>query len=139
MLVIVITSIIIYLVAAVIIYHNVNKLEKQQKIKYILIGMLVVTLFTTIICSITTAKIDIQNKQIIGITRITEILIFSPINSIIWLPFIGSSLGKYKTKEINEAKLKKRAIIEIILIIITLIIEIGYIENFQVELLRLNA
>lgn len=139
MLVIVITSIIIYLVAAVIIYHNINKFEKQQKIKYILVGMLAVTLFTTIICSITTAKIDIENKQIIGITRITEILIFSPINSIIWLPFIGSSLGKYKLKEINDAKLKKRAIIEIILIIITLIIEIGYIENFQVELLKLEV
>lgn len=139
MVVIAITSIIIYLVAAVIIYHNINKFEKQQKIKYILVGMLAVTLFTTIICSITTAKIDIENKQIIGITRITEILIFSPINSIIWLPFIGSSLGKYKLKEINDAKLKKRAIIEIILIIITLIIEIGYIENFQVELLKLEV
>ncbi len=138
MFVIVMISIIIYIIAGLVIYHNLSSLEKKQKIKFILGGMIVITLFTVIICTITTAKINIQSKQVIGITRITEILIFSPINSTIWLPYIGSTLSKYKAKEIDDKKLKKRAIIAILIIIITVIVEISYIDNFQTQLLRLN-
>ena len=138
MLIILMISIIIYIISGLVIYHNIRYLEKEQKIKFILGGMIVITLFTIIICAITTAKIDIQNKQVIGITRITEILIFSPINSTIWLPYIGSTLSKYKAKEIDDKKLSKRAIIAILIIVITVIIETSYIDNFQTQLLRLN-
>lgn len=135
MLVIVIISIIIYSLAAIVIYHNINAFNKQQKIKYIIAGMLVTLVLTIIICSITSAQINIAPKELIKITKTTAILIFAPLNSIILLPFVGSTLSKYKDEQIDEKKMKKRMTIEMIILIITIIIELNYIKNFQIGLL----
>lgn len=135
MIIIAIISIIIYIVAIVAIYYNINELDKNQKIIFIIVGIIVVLILTTIICSITSSQIKIGNKEQIKITKTTAILIFSPINAIIFLPFVGNTLNKYKEENIDNEKIKKRLILLGVLVIIVMMIELGYIKDFQNGLL----
>lgn len=129
-------SFVIYTVGIVAIYYSVPLLEKNKKIQLIVIGVIATLIITMIICAITTGGIDGYKKEMINATKNTAILIFAPINLIVLIPYIGNSLNKLKDEKINEEALKKRFIIAIILLIVLVIIELGYIKNFQIGLLR---
>lgn len=109
MLLIFIISIIVYIVAGVMIYHNMYNYDKSSKIKLIIIGFLITFIITVIICFISTRKIN-ANASYISIARNTSILLFSPINAIISLPYIYNTLNKYKDERIDETRTKKKDI-----------------------------
>lgn len=136
MVLMILLSIVIYVVGIASVYHSIPALEKNKKIKFIVIGVIVTLIITIIICSITSGGIEGYKKEIISATRNIAILIFAPINLIVLVPYIGSSLDKLKSEQINEDKLKKRFIIVFIILIILVIIELNYIKNFQMGLLR---
>lgn len=136
MLLIFIISIIIYVIAAFMIYYNLYNYDKPGKIKLIALGFIVTFILTTIICYISSSGINTGNANYLGVARNTAILLFAPINAIISLPYIGSILNKYREKRINEKQLKKRLLIFLIALIIILIIEISYIKDFQIGLLK---
>lgn len=128
-------SIIIYIVGIVITYHNIPAFEKSKKIKFISIGIILTIVITMLICTITSGGIKDYPKELINITKNTSILIFAPINLILLVPYIGNSLSKFKEEKIEEDTLKKRFLIAFIILIIMLIVELGYIKNFQIGLL----
>ena len=91
-----IISLVIYVIAGFVIYHNMYNFDKSEKIKMIILGFIVTLIMTTIICFISSNNINTENTQYISIIRNTSILLFSPINSIIFIPYIGNLLNKYK-------------------------------------------
>lgn len=127
-------SLIIYAVAAISIYHNIYSFEKNEKIKFIIFGFAVVLFISIIICNISTSIVPNSNGYE-KILKNTAILLAAPINSIICIPYIGNVINKYKVNIINEKQLRKRIIIEAIVIGIIVIFEIGYIKNFEIGLL----
>lgn len=131
-----IISFIIYVIAGFMIYHNMYNFDKSKKIKTIIIGFIITLILTIIICCISSNNIDIENTQYVSIIRNTSILLFSPINSIIFIPYICNLLNKYKDNRIDEQKLKKRLIILCIILIFIVIFELNYIKDFQIGLLR---
>ncbi len=135
MLLIFIISIIIYIIATIMIYHNIYNYDKASKIKIIIIGFIVTFIITVIICFVSSNRIS-TNANYISIARNTSILLFAPINAIISLPYIGNLLNKYKNKTINVMQLKKRIIIFFIILIIVFIFEISYIKDFEIGLLK---
>lgn len=134
MTVIVIISLTIYTIAAIAIYYNLYNFDKTKKIKFIILGCIIILLITTIIVLI--SSINIEEKEYLGITKTTSILLFAPINSIIVLPYIGHLLNKYKDKKITEEQLKKKFLIALVLLIIIVIFELGYIKDFQTGLIQ---
>lgn len=130
MLLIFIISIIIYIVAGVMIYHNMYNYDKSSKIKLIIIGFIITLIITVIICFISTRKIN-ANANYISVARNTSILLFAPINAIISLPYIYNILNKYKDERISEAQLKKRILIFSIILIFIFIFELSYIKDFE--------
>ncbi len=131
-----IISFIIYVIAGFMIYHNMYNFDKSKKIKTIIIGFIITLILTIIICCISSNNIDIENTQYVSIIRNTSILLFSPINSIIFIPYICNLLNKYKDNRIDEQQLKKRLIILCIILILIVIFELNYIKDFQIGLLR---
>lgn len=103
MLLILTISIIIYVVAGIMIYHNLYNYDKSSKIKLMIIGFIMTFIVTIIICFISTSGIDANVKQI-SVVRNAAIVIFAPINSIISLPYIYNLLNKYKDKRIDKAR-----------------------------------
>lgn len=135
MLLIFIISIIIYIVAGVMIYHNLYNYDKSSKMKLIVIGFIITFIITVIICFISTNGIN-SNTNYIRIARNTAILIFAPINSIISLPYICNIFNKYKDKRVNEIQLKRKILIFSIIIIIIFIFQVSYIKDFETGLIN---
>ena len=130
-----IISLVIYVIAGFVIYHNMYNFVKSEKIKMIILGFIVTLIMTTIICFISSNNINTENTQYISIIRNTSILLFSPINSIIFIPYIGNLLNKYKDNRLDEEQIKKSLIILAIILILIVIFELDYIKAFQVGLL----
>ena len=85
MTVITIVAIIIFAIACITIYHNTNSFEPTQRVIYIVVGMAVMYLLTTILCSIKQGVIRVDNQQAINETLNVVKMIFTPINGIIIL------------------------------------------------------
>lgn len=134
MLFIAVISIILYIVSFLVIYYNVNNFEKNKKVTFLIIGSIIMFILTYILCTFTSAKIDFA-KKLVDITKITAILIFAPLNSIIFLAPIGNTISKLKNNEIKEGKLVRRIILIAVIAIVTILLEFNYINNFQIELL----
>lgn len=135
MLLIFIISTIIYIVAGVMIYHNLYNYDKSSKIKLMIIGFIITFILTVIICFISASGIN-ANANYISIVRNTSILIFAPINAVISLPYICNMFNKYKDKRINVIQLKRRILIFSIILIFIVIFEIAYIKDFEVGLIN---
>lgn len=136
MIVIVFISIIIYLIATVIILNTLKGFTQGEKIKFMITSLLIVLVITFIICSITSSRINIERKDLISVTKNTAILIFAPVNSIILLPIVGKTISKFRNEELSDKELKGRIITIAVLLIIVMIVENNYIENFQLGLLK---
>lgn len=115
---------------------NMNSFEKGKVIKWIVIGG-VITLVISIILVIGN-KIELQNKQIQNTMNIVNICILAPINALISLPYMASIRNRLKQKVITEEKAKRKWIIAIIIFVIILCIESGYVKSFQDILLAIQ-
>ncbi len=141
MVLIVIISLIIYIIGAIAIYHNMYSIDKAKKIRFIVIGFIIVLIITIVLVSVSSNNIEIQNKEYksyepyINTTKTMSILLFAPINSIISLVYIANILNKYTDKRIDENKLTKRFLIFGIILILVIIFEIGYITDFETGLI----
>ncbi len=135
MIIISIISIVIYMVAILMISTNTYEFKKEQKIKIILIGIIVTFVLTILICQMSSSSIKVDANYL-KIAKKAAILLFAPINAILFLPYIGNVLNQYKSERLNEKQLKKRIIIIFIIVIIMIAFEIGYIKNFEIGLMK---
>lgn len=130
MTIIKIIALVIFLIACIAIYHNTNSFEPKKRILYIIIGMIIMYVITSIICSIDMSGIQVENEQAIKDTLMVIKIIFTPINAMVILSSLGNTMGKVKDKELTLEKASKRLIIILIAIIIILVFETNYIRNF---------
>ncbi len=135
MFLIFIISLIIYIIATVMIYHNLYNYNKADKIKIIAIGYIITFLLTLIICNISLNGTN-TNSNYINIVKNTAILLFSPINAIISMPYICNVFNKYKEERINKVQLQRKLLIFAVILVIILVLETGYIKDFELGLLK---
>lgn len=134
-------SIIIYIIAIIAIYHNVYYLEKNKKIKFIIMSLVLMLIITMVLVWISSNNIQVPNKEFkayekyIGITKNTSILLFAPINTIIFMPYIGNLINKYAVNEISEDEMKRKFLVLLVIAAVIGTFEIAYIKDFQIGLL----
>lgn len=139
---IVIITIIIYGVSMVWTWKSLGELEKSKKIAVIVIGMVVTYIITLVIFSI--SKNGVDYGQVAGgeneIRRVI-IAIFSGINSLILFPFISKQLNKIHEGEIEPKELTKKLSILLVIFIVCMFFECGYMKDTQkgiLEIYQLN-
>lgn len=130
MTVIRIVSAIIFAISIMAIWKNIISFSTKQKIVYIVLGVIIISIITSLICNIQLKNIEIQNIEKQKIIKRTIECIFIPINLLIYCTPIGVTLNKFKDNAIKKDKLKKRFLIITIVFIIILIFESNYIANF---------
>ena len=141
MVLIIIISLIIYIIGAIAIYHNMYSIDKAKKIRFIVVGFIIVLAITIVLVAVSSNNIIIKDteykayKPYIGTTKTMSTLLFAPINSIISLVYIANILNKYTDKRIDENKRAKRVLIFGIILILLVIFEIGYIRDFETGLI----
>ena len=135
MFIVSIISIAIFAIAILMIYTNIYEFEKEKKIQFIIIGIIVMVIFTWIIVSISYIGIKIENKEYLKISKISSVLIFAPINVIFALPYLGNIINKLKQDRLTNGQVKLRVLILLAILVILAIMEVGYIKSFQIGIL----
>ena len=119
-------------------WNSLGSIDKKEKIKYIIIGLVLTYLLTFIIYTISKIGIQYDNKETMKIIRTVFVLLFAIVNGYILLPYSFKKIEKIKSKEIEEEKLKRSIIILLIIIVILLIIESIYLGNLQQGILKMR-
>ena len=129
MIFIFIMTIMIYFILIAWTWQSLAFFEKPKRIAYIVIGFIVMYVITFIVFQTTKSGLQYQNEQMQLDVQNIIVLIFTGINGIITMPQLGRILDKVDGGE--KEKGKKRLIILLVIFIICLIIESGYMKNIQ--------
>lgn len=119
-------------------WNSLGSIDKKEKIKFIIIGLVLTYLLTFIIYAISKMGIQYDNKEAMKMIRTVFVLLFAIVNGYILLPYSFKKIEKIKNKEIEEEKLKRSIIILLIIIVLLLIFESIYLGNLQQGILKMR-
>ena len=112
-------------------WNNVKDFENiVQKISFIVIGLIAITIITLIIFTISKTGVQYPNEEMVGQIRKMALLVFVPINGLISLPHIARIYINIQDGT-EEEKTKRKMIILGIVIIVAIIVETVYLKSFQ--------
>lgn len=131
MTIIILVAIVIYAILITWIWKSLGYIEKSKKILYIAVGLLIMYIITLIIFNISKNGITYQNIESEKIVRNVLVLIFTSLNGMITLPYIGRLLNKVNEDEITKKAFSKKVLILIIVFIVCLTFECGYLKDTQ--------
>lgn len=135
MFIVSIISIVIFAIAILMIYTNIYEFEKEKKIQFIIIGIIIMVIFTCIIVNISSIGIQVENKEYLKISKLSSVLIFAPINAIFALPYLGNIINKLKQDRLTNGQVKLKGLILLVVLVILAIMEVSYIKSFQIGIL----
>ena len=131
MLLIIITTIIIYLIVLAWTWHNLSGIEHGKKIIYTIVGLIVMYIITMITFNISKTGITYENPEMEKDIGNMLILIFAGLNSLIVLPYISRLLSRINDDDIEKNQVSKRIMVIIVVLVLCLIMESGYLKDIQ--------
>ena len=131
MTLIIIGAILIFVVSIIWMWHNLGNIEKPRKIAFIIIGLLIMYGFTIILYNLSSSDIAYPSEEVEKAVSNTLILVFTGLNALIFLPFIANLVDKILEEEIEKKQAKGRIIILLIIFVICIFVEKGYLESTQ--------
>lgn len=111
--------------------------ENKAKIKFILIGLILLSIVTFILFNLSKIGIDYPNEDIMKEIRKIALLLFIPINGFLTLPHIASIKTEIQLGAKEEEKIKRKIILIAIVWIIAIIIETIYLKDFQKGIIQI--
>ena len=130
-------SIIIYLIDIAWTWKSLGDLEKSKKVAFIAIGLVITYIITTIVFSISQNGIQYENEESIKTVKNVLVAVFAGINGLIIMPQLAKTLDKAKEGEIEKNQIRNRIILLVIILIICLIFECGYMKDTQVGIIEI--
>lgn len=121
---------IIYLVVIGWTWNNLEDLEKSKKAIILILGTVLIYLITNVIFLISRSGINYENAEIKNNIGNIIVILFTSLNSLV-LPFVVKNIMKLKNGEIEEKEFKTKIIILVIIFVLVMIIEKGYMKNIQ--------
>lgn len=132
----IITFILIFnLFSIVFSWKLLNGFDKSKKMIIILISEIINFILMMLIYAMSSTGIEMQ---IHSASKYMMIFAFLPINIMITSFFILSLFNKVANEEIEVNDFKKKILIRAIIIVIVMIIEVKYLNNVQLEILKLK-
>ena len=119
-------------------WNSLGSIEKQDKIKYIIVGLILTYIMTIIIYSISKIGIQYESKETMKMIRAIFQLLFTIVNGYMLLPYTFKKIEQIKNNTIKEEKIKKSIIILLIIIVLIFIFESMYLGNIQQEILNMK-
>ena len=119
-------------------WNNLGEIDKIKKILIIVGEIFAICLITLIVYAISKNGIDYTNKEVENSVRTVIVALFTGFNSLIVLPFLNKQIIKLKEKETDEKKVVKKLAIMLIVFIICIIFECGYMKDTQKGILQVQ-
>ena len=126
-----IIAIIVYLILITWTWHSLGNIENKRKIIFVIIGLVVMYIITFITFQISKSGVSYQNIKMQNDIRNVLLVIFVGINGIIVMTQVARILDKINEDEIEKNIVKRKLIILVIIFIICLIFENGYMRDTQ--------
>ena len=131
MTLIIIGVILIFVISIVWTWHNLGNIEKPRKVAFIIIGLLITYLVTMLLYNLSNPDITYPSEEIQKTVANTLILVFTGLNALIFLPLIANVLDKILEEEIEKTQAKRRIIIILVIFVVCIFVEKGYLESTQ--------
>ena len=135
--VIIIITLAIFCVLIIGTWHYLGNIEKTKKIVFIIIGIFVSYLITMILFSISKSGVTYPSNEIEQMVHNMIVTIFTGLNGILVLPYLGRLWDKISEEEITKQQFQKRICILLIIAIIVFILEINYLKGVQNGILEI--
>lgn len=136
---IIIVSIVIFVILITWCWHNLGKIEKNKKIVYIILGILLIYIITSIVFEISRSKINYESKEIKDAIANMLNLIFTGLNGLLVMPYFAKQIDQINEKEIDKKEFKKKIIIFAIIFLICLLFECGYLTDTQKGIMKIYS
>ncbi len=133
---IIITAILVYVILIAWTWQSLGSIEKTKKVVMILIGIILIYGITWIIFQTTKQGMNYQNIEMQNSVQNMLVAIFSGINGMIVMPQMAKMLAKIEENEIEQEQFIKRIGILVIIFVICLIFERGYMRDTQEGILK---
>ena len=134
---IMIVAIAIYLILIAWTWQSLGFIEKSKKVAFIIVGIILIYILTLLIFQMTKGGIVYENEEMRKSVQNILVAIFTGINGLIIMPQIGKVLDKINEDEIEKSQWKKRIIILVIVFILCVIFEVGYMKDTQKGILNM--
>ena len=138
--IIILMTFILYSVVIGWMWNNLGETSKVKKIIIIFIELLIIYLITLITFNISKSDIEYNNLEIEASIRNIIVIIFTGFNGLIILPFINKQVIKLKESE-SDSEIKKtfkKIAVLLLIFIICIIFECGYIKDIQRGILEMQ-
>ena len=116
--------------------YRAEAYDGMERIVICVAGILISWLLTSILFKLSSIGIEYGNVEIEQEVSKILVLVFTPINGIIYMPYIAKLMSKYKFDEIQSEELFKKIIILIAITILLFIVEVIYLKNIQLGILN---
>lgn len=116
--------------------YRAEAYERIEKVVICVAGTLISWLITIILFNLSSKGIEYSNLEFKHQVSKILVLVFTPINGIIYMPYIVKLMSKYKFNEIKNDELIKKILLLIIITIILFIIEVIYLKNIQLGIIN---
>ena len=128
---IIVIALIIYFINIAWTWKSLEEIEKSRKVIFIIVGLLILFIITLITFNISTKNVAYQHQGQTQLIRNVLVAIFTGINGIIIMPQLAKILEKAKNGDLEKNQIRNRIILWIIVLIICIIFECGYMESTQ--------
>lgn len=137
MAVIFIILLVLFLVLIAWMWNSLGTIEKSTKIKCIIIGLIIIYIFTFILYSISSIGINNEDITAVKVVRNVFVLLFTIVNGYFVLPFIFKKLEQINNEEIEKDKFRKYVLILVVALVILAVVEIKYFGNVQNNIMNI--
>lgn len=119
-------------------WHNLGEIEKSKKVMITAIGVLVIYLLTLFIFNISKQDIQYDNEELSTGIKNMLVSVFTGVNGIIVLPLLARLIDKINEDDIEKQSFLIRIFGIIVVFIICLVIECGYMKSTQQGILKIR-
>lgn len=119
-------------------WNNLGDIDKIKKILIIAGEIFIIYLITLIVYAISKNGIDYTNEKVENSVKIIIVSLFTGFNSLIILPFLNKQIIKLKEKEAEEKNIIRKLSIMLLVFIVCVIFECGYMKDTQKGILQVQ-
>ena len=130
-----VVPIIMFLVLVGWTWSNLGDINKNKKIGYTVISILIMFLITFIIFSISRKNVNYENEKMVGPVRLLLVTVFTSINGYVVIQYIARILSKIYLNDIEQDSVKRKFLLIFVIFIFIAIIECVYMKNIQIGIL----
>ena len=133
---IIVVIMVLYFILITWTWHSLGSIENTKKVAYSIIGIIIMCFVTLIVFNISQKGILYDNIKMQNDVRNMLVFLFAGINGIIVMPQLAKLLDKINEEQIEKNQIIAHIAIILIIFIICLVFETGYMKDTQEGILK---